>query len=1223
MDPALHELLRSAEAEDDREIEALIRLRHPDDRVPGVRLVARFGPVATCRILAADVHAVWRNPATLSLKAPRSYRPELVTDEGGGVGHDARARPDRRVLTATRPPTLTGAGVIVGVVDWSLDFAHPEFRTKEGRTRLLGMWDQRTQPGRPPTPYGYGRLHTRVQIDAALRTLAPYEALGYHPGDSDRKGRGAHGTHVASLAVGSSLPGAAHGADLVFVHLADRDTSGLATMGDSVRLLEAIDLVRRIANHRGRPWVINLSMGRHGGPHDGRTLVEMALDGLLASTPGSCIVQSAGNYYLAAGHATGRLGQGEIRALQFRIPLSDPTPNEVEVWYRGVDCLDVRITPPSGPPGAWLRPGSRTSVRADGRQVGRIYHRAHDPNNGDNQVDAFLDRSAPAGQWTMELRGTQVEDGRFHVWIERDELGQVRFLEKDSSRRSTTGTIANGRLPLCVGASAVSKPGAARVWAKSSAGPTTDGRAKPDCCAPGENVLGARSAPRGSTASPGSYVRMSGTSMAAPAVTAAVARILEAKPGLKINAIRSVLLRSTQPGVPDAYGRAGVGHLDLPRLTAALRGQVDSQSDAEAADVPAYVQKARAIWNQLHLPSNVKIRPLKSAPSTHIRNSSFQAWTNSATEVYVSDVGGDEEAWKFVLYHEAVHVRQFLEWGRPISYAMMMLFEQQAYAETSEWGRSLGLDQDYVNEMAAAAQAFTAEIERVRKRRPEVQEADFKRYLIRRSLPDHKKIADLYDTWPATQNRGRKHTTKSKPLMRDRRGSPRTHEGDRDVAEFEGREHRAVADAGVGGGSTSLVCESAPKALGVGEVVAMAGDYFASYDQMRELARSSMGRAQLAHARWLATAPGLGATGSAEPTGDLSAIQAVRDRAARLAAGNISHFSAEGANWREYSSWHAKALSDAVGARPGRDDRLWRQALSKEAFGLHFLTDAFSAGHVRTPRGDIQVWYAKRYPGSKPLIDYLAEFMFDRLAQRNKIPASGLMFSGRARETIAEQIRERAGAAADVYSLGDIVSLALHDFDGNGLNVVSQGDFRGRPVPGGYHWRAIGDGRLPLRPPGTSVGTSRTGTKPNEDTWRMAVAAVKASVRELDQVHTAGLRAGAGKLSAPLRSDIIRRTLAADGQSAFAARLFVPCEDAGKNPALRTTSGTRAPLDWHWKSLGPLARAAVDRTMRERIPAELAALLDATNDPDQRAVLGEFLQHLKDNGISVLEKVYP
>jgi hypothetical protein len=72
-------------------------------------------------------------------------------------------------------------------------------------------------------------------------------------------------------------------ADLIFVHLADRATGGLANLGDSVRLLEAVDFISRTAG--SRPCVINISAGRTCGPKDDTTLVERALDELLAATP--------------------------------------------------------------------------------------------------------------------------------------------------------------------------------------------------------------------------------------------------------------------------------------------------------------------------------------------------------------------------------------------------------------------------------------------------------------------------------------------------------------------------------------------------------------------------------------------------------------------------------------------------------------------------------------------------------------------------------------------------------------------------------------------------------------------------------------------------------------------------------------------------------------------------------------------------------------------------
>src|SRR4051812_16490448 len=73
MDPALRELLR----QDGRgEIEAIMRLVAPDAAVPGVRVVARFGDVVTCRLPAGAVERVHTDPRCVSLKASRPLGPE-------------------------------------------------------------------------------------------------------------------------------------------------------------------------------------------------------------------------------------------------------------------------------------------------------------------------------------------------------------------------------------------------------------------------------------------------------------------------------------------------------------------------------------------------------------------------------------------------------------------------------------------------------------------------------------------------------------------------------------------------------------------------------------------------------------------------------------------------------------------------------------------------------------------------------------------------------------------------------------------------------------------------------------------------------------------------------------------------------------------------------------------------------------------------------------------
>ena len=576
MDPALRELLRSEEAVEDRTIEAIIRLRRPGVTVPDVRLVSLFGTIATCRVPASSVGEVRAHPNALSLKAARRLVPDLepVTPDGA-VESRSGLRPTDSRRSWDLP--LSGAGVVVGVVDWGIDFDHPAFRRPDGSTRLLALWDQRPhRSGDRPAPYGYGRVHGPRRINAALRSRQPYRELGYHPAAADR-GTGSHGTHVVDIAAGNGRGGGPAGvapdADLVFVHLADRDTGGRANLGDSVRLLEAVDFIARTAGQR--PWVINISVGRHGGPHDGTTLTELAFDELLDAAPGRFIVQSTGNYFRSRTHACGVLRSGQAESLRFVTSAADTSTNELEIWYDGSDEFVIRIAPPGAIGTTAVRLGNQTELIVNRQVVGRAYHRARDPNNLDNHFDAFLYPSAPAGTWTVTIEAARAGTGRYHAWLERDEACkqcQTRFTVSDANPTFTTGTIANGHLPLVVGA----YDAHTRCWpvaSFSSTGPTRDARLKPDVAAPGVDVLAARSAPAGSTRSPGLLVRKSGTSMATPHATGAVALCLQAA-GHRLGArqIRALLLNNADPpATTDPGHRLGRGYLDIPDLVAAVR----------------------------------------------------------------------------------------------------------------------------------------------------------------------------------------------------------------------------------------------------------------------------------------------------------------------------------------------------------------------------------------------------------------------------------------------------------------------------------------------------------------------------------------------------------------------------------------------------------------------------------------------------------------------------
>ena len=600
-DPALHELL---EGSADETVAAILRLRDPRQAPLAARLVARFGDIATCRLARGDILTVRADKAVISLKASRLVAP-LAEPLDESI---PEALP---FLDERRPSGLkeTGRGVVIGILDWGCDFAHPNLRHEDGCTRLLALWNQRETTRDAANRFGYGRIYTAAEINEALAAADPYKALGYHPASGDPDNNGAHGTHVADIAAGNGrAPGGPQGiapqADLVFVHLSTWGSGGRANLGDSVGIMEAVDFVREVA--AGRPWVINASVGRTGGGHEGLTLVEQGLDQALIAAPGHAIVQSTGNYFNQRMHASARLRSDQSRSFRWEVDAADITPNELEAWYSGRDVLQVDVKSPDGQLSMSVPLGEQALLSWKGREVGHAYHRAAEPNTGDNHIDIFLYSAAPPGIWEITLTGRDIVDGRVHLYVERDALCdgcQSRFAEEDVDPLFTTGTICNGLRTIAVGAYNAHGESPGTLAPFSSAGPTRDGRIKPDCVAPGVRILAARSTPaEGETTS--LYTRRSGTSMAAPHVAGAIALIMEAAGPLPIHVTRSLLLNALDEPVPSLQElyRLGAGYLNVEKAVWAAREYANRTSKAHGwASTPELAETRAADQEEIDM----------------------------------------------------------------------------------------------------------------------------------------------------------------------------------------------------------------------------------------------------------------------------------------------------------------------------------------------------------------------------------------------------------------------------------------------------------------------------------------------------------------------------------------------------------------------------------------------------------------------------------------------
>jgi subtilisin family serine protease len=533
------------------------------------------GWIVSGRLPISQIEKVRRQPWVKSLKAARRLHPGLAAGTA-------------EILAGQQLPagmrSQGGSGAIVGIVDFGCDFAHRNFQDANRRTRLRFIWDQTSQTTTPGVRFG--RLISAAEINAALATAQPYKTLGYVPSPPNDP---AHGTHVMDIAAGNGrgtgVPGVAPQAEILFVQLSSTDVPWEGpdvvgkNFGDSVQLLEAIAFVFEQAGTK--PCAINVSLGTNGGPHDGSTLVEQAIDSLVRQKPNRAVIIAASNSFADGIHAQGKVPANGQTDLSWRIGPQDFTDNEFELWYGGNGQLEVELIDPNGTSVARVPVNNSGTVHGSDNDIAVfIANRLDDPNNHDNTIGIFLSPAAVAGVWTVRLHNSTPVATSFHAWIERDDGGQSTFAPPNDNTH-TLGSISCGHETIVVGSYDAHVAGAPLSFF-SSAGPTRDNRQKPDISAPGHNVIAAASTTITGT------TRMSGTSMASPMVTGTVALLLAEAAArqrdLSIADIRTALSGSARRNPPAAQGwdpRYGMGRISANAVVSSLLPQPVATVSAE------------------------------------------------------------------------------------------------------------------------------------------------------------------------------------------------------------------------------------------------------------------------------------------------------------------------------------------------------------------------------------------------------------------------------------------------------------------------------------------------------------------------------------------------------------------------------------------------------------------------------------------------------------------
>ena len=512
---------------------------------------------------------------------------------------------------------------IIAVIDDGLAFANANLCDTAGKTRVEHCWIQDARSKRDGSLL-FGREVTGEEIDALLERFGGDEDAVYRHvlGEPSPYGEAAetadqfasHGSLVLDIAAGRR--GAGDDGDdwddwddrddrddrddidavgIIAVQLPRHVTANTAGFGKEFYVLAAMHYIFCKAREIGGggdalPLIVNFSYGYTGGPHDGSSQMEIAMDALVearrdAGGP-TAVVMPAGNSFLSAlaGRIDNDMFEGDAFPIPWRVQPNDRTSSYLEMWFPdGVAFkdFDVRLFDPRGRE-AYFNPGRQPDETAQTGGDPQDWEEIR-PGNGDVLGQFSVDRfrrlgrwralvvlipsepdtpglpAAEAGLWTIELRKKpgRAFDGAIECRIQRDiDLSGYRRGARQSyfddwrdrpvsergdlSQQDVPGAFvrrfaslngsANGRTTLAVAGYRASD-GTPAVY--SSAGPETEinGR-KPevDCSAPSERGVltgGIRAAGTRS----GSTAVLTGTSAAAPAVTRHLALAFVRSPG--------------------------------------------------------------------------------------------------------------------------------------------------------------------------------------------------------------------------------------------------------------------------------------------------------------------------------------------------------------------------------------------------------------------------------------------------------------------------------------------------------------------------------------------------------------------------------------------------------------------------------------------------------------------------------------------------------------------
>ena len=554
-----------------------------------------------------------------------------------------------------------GAGVIFGLIDTGIDFTHPDFKDSTGKTRVKWLWDQtKATASNTPQPYNYGQEWNNQQIDSGLSTHQDLYAFG-------------HGTRVVGIAAGNGNH------NPIYKGLAPKAEIMVAAINFSSNgpvILDAMHYLVTKAVAANKPFVINISLGDYYGSHDGQDLQSLAMDSMIANIPGRCLVVAAGNagndpfhlqytvnadtnFTFMRNSSTNEFSYGlfadttNFKNAHYTIGVYDSTTYQYlgNIGFRDItSCLNTLIA---------------DTIKFNGARIG-IIQTAAAINGKTYELDIDINGDSLGYFWTLETTGSGFFDAWDFEYLSTNQIPaplasmpkMTYYKAPDILQTLCTSfqcskeviTVANytertGFVTL--GGVFSTWPGPYDTLAfNSSAGPTRDGRLKPDIAATGDNIVApgtlslcqwdAINYPGNSNISQDTmYMIFSGTSSASPNVAGVAVLYLQKNPTATNQDIKQAITNCpkhdyfTGTNLPNnswGYGKLdGFGALTCNMQTSGVKSIVNNDdvlvypnpahqqiqfifnNDASNADVVVYSLLGEQVYSTHAYTNNVNI----------------------------------------------------------------------------------------------------------------------------------------------------------------------------------------------------------------------------------------------------------------------------------------------------------------------------------------------------------------------------------------------------------------------------------------------------------------------------------------------------------------------------------------------------------------------------------------------------------------------------------------